>query len=105
MVKKSPSKKTKPEDGFDRLARLIKSESDDIRAEMKKGFSSVRFEMNEKFVEVHAELRAIRHELADINRRLDRLEEKYGSVKGYAKEIDEMRTRLKNIEKHLNLAR
>jgi len=99
--KSTTSRRRRPENGFDTLARLIKSESDDIRKEMHKGFAHVA----EHFVEVHGELRAIRNEIAAINRRLDRLEEHYGSVKGYAKEIDEIRARIKNIEKRLHLSR
>lgn len=108
MTKKSTVKRTKPENGFDRLARLIKSEGDDIRSEMREGFAKIdgRFvKVDEQFVETQAELRAIRHELADINRRLDRLEEDVDAMRGYSKEIDELRTRVRNIEKHPRLAK
>lgn len=107
MAKKSTVNRTKPEDGFDRLARLIKSEGEDIRREMREGFAKVdmRFsKVDEQFVETQAELRAIRHELAEINRRLDRLEEDADAVRGYSKEIDELRIRVRNIEKHPRLA-
>ena len=62
MAKKKTQKKD--EIGFDKLARLIKGESDDVRGEM----SKMRLDMNEGFVEVRGELRSIRVELVDINR-------------------------------------
>lgn len=99
MVKKKTPKKN--ESSFDKLARLIKSESDDVRGDM----SKTRFDMNEGFVEVRGELRSIRTELADISHRLDRLEQNVDAMRGYSKEIDEVRSRVKNIEKHLGIAR
>ncbi len=85
---------SKNENGFDKLARLIKSESDDIRRDM-----------HEQFSEVKMDLRSIRTELLDINRRLDRLEESVEAMKGFSKEIDELRSRVKNIEKHMSTSR
>ena len=67
MAKKGISKKTKPENGFARLERLIvktnentlerlmvviKGESDDIRSDMDTGFASVRNEMRQGFAKV-----------------------------------------------------
>jgi predicted nucleic acid-binding Zn-ribbon protein len=91
MAKKTTQAKN--ENGFEKLARLIKSEGDDIRRDM-----------HEQFSEVKMDLQSIRTELLDINRRLDRLEESVEAMKGFSKEIDEMRARMKNIEKHLHIA-
>jgi len=42
-------------------------------------------------------------ELADINRRLDLLDRQFANLKGVTKEIDEVRDRVRDIEKHLGL--
>jgi archaellum component FlaC len=121
MVAKKKITKNKG-DKFDMLARLIKSESDDIRDVMDKRFAKVDQQfakvdqqfikadvqfakIEENFHEIRQELRSVRTELSYINRRLDHLEEQYGNIKGYSKEIDELRARVKDIEKHLKTAR
>jgi predicted nucleic acid-binding Zn-ribbon protein len=49
------------------------------------------------------QLTSIESELKSINRRLDLLEEEVGGLKGFAKEIDELRARIAHIEKHLGI--
>ena len=49
------------------------------------------------------ELKPIHHELKEINRRLDTLDEEYKNLKGVTKEIDELRDQVRAIEKHLGL--
>jgi len=41
--------------------------------------------------------------VADINKRLDLFEQNYANLKGVTKEIDEVRERVRDIEKHLGL--
>ena len=41
--------------------------------------------------------------LRDINRRVDALEKVVGTIGGFAKEIDELRARVKDIERHLGM--
>lgn len=53
--------------------------------------------------EVTQRLSGIERELADINRRLDALEDDVADIRGYAKEIDELRSRMRAIERHLGL--
>ncbi len=48
--------------------------------------------------EVREELRAIRADLSDIQRRLGALTETVEGMKGYAKEIDELRARVRALE-------
>ncbi len=48
-------------------------------------------------------LKPIYHELKEINRRLDVLDEEYKNLKGVTKEIDELRADVRAIEKHLGL--
>jgi polyhydroxyalkanoate synthesis regulator phasin len=52
---------------------------------------------------IRAELKPIHHELKEINRRLDTLDEEYKNLKGVTKEIDELRDQVRAIEKHLGL--
>jgi hypothetical protein len=52
---------------------------------------------------IHEELKPIQHELREINRRLDTLDEQYKNLKGVTKEIDELRDQVRVIEKHLGL--
>jgi len=53
--------------------------------------------------EVQAALRPIHSELAHINRRLNVLDEHYKNLKGVTKEIDDIRDRVRDIERHLGL--
>jgi polyhydroxyalkanoate synthesis regulator phasin len=52
---------------------------------------------------IREELKPIHHELKEINRRLDVLDEEYKNLKGVTKEIDELRDHVRAIEKHLGL--
>ena len=54
--------------------------------------------VDEKLAPIHATL-------ADINRRLDALEEDYSNLKGVTKEIDEIRAEVQGIQKHLGIER
>ena len=51
--------------------------------------------------ETQDNFQTLRHELADINKRLDQIEESYANLKGVTKEIDELRAEARAIEKHL----
>ena len=54
---------------------------------------------------IREELKPIHHELKEINRRLDVLDEEYKNLEGVTKEIDELRAQVREIEKHLGLKR
>ena len=54
---------------------------------------------------VDEKLRPIHASLADINRRLDTIQESYSNLKGVTKEIDEIRDEVRAIEKHLGIER
>jgi DNA-directed RNA polymerase beta' subunit len=56
----------------------------------------VREEITDALQSVHATL-------ADINRRLDLVEEHYANLKGVTKEIDEIRAEVRAIQKHLGI--
>src|SRR5262245_37424615 len=46
---------------------------------------------------------ALHHELKEINRHLDTLDEEYKNLKGVTKEIDELRAQVRAIAEHLGL--
>jgi tetrahydromethanopterin S-methyltransferase subunit G len=50
------------------------------------------------------ELKPVRHQLSEIEKRLDTLDENYKNLKGVTKEIDDLRREIKVIKKHLGLA-
>ena len=52
---------------------------------------------------IDAALKPIHHELREINRRLDALDEQYKNLKGVTKEIDDLRAEVRAIEKHLGI--
>ena len=52
---------------------------------------------------VALELKPIRHDLKEIERRLDALERHYANLKGVTKEIDEIRAEVRAIQKHLGI--
>ena len=54
---------------------------------------------------VDEKLRPVFASLAEINRRLDVLEEHYANLKGVTKEIDEIRAEVRAIQKHLGMER
>jgi len=88
------------ESEFDKLARLVKSESEDIRKRMvtKEDIAVVRNEMATK-----NDTAAILEELKDIKSRLKVLEEKVEDHSGHSKEIDHAFERIATIEKHLGI--
>lgn len=62
----------------------------------------VRFDaIDARFDRLEEEVRAIRHDIANILDRLDVLEEQVGSIRGYSKEIDELRSRVNILEAQL----
>ena len=52
---------------------------------------------------IDSALKPIHHELREISRRLDALEEHYANLKGVTKEIDEIRAEVRAIQKHLGI--
>ena len=73
---------------------VTKSELAEFRAEM----SEFRVDANRHFSDIE-------RELAQITKRLDRLEADVADIRGYAKEIDELRLRVRAVENHLGLER
>lgn len=95
---------------FEKLARLIKEEGEDIRTELggKIGELGVQLgsldkKMDTGFARVDQELGAIRAELKSIRADLNALQDAVGEHDKYTKEIDHILQRVAAIEKHLRL--
>lgn len=85
----------------------VRDELSDLRSEMTTGFAGIRAEISDirETMATKEDVKELRAELREINMRLDNLEEAVGGMRGYAKEIDGLRTRLAAVEKHLGLNR
>lgn len=78
----------------------------ELRDDIHKRFDKVdqRFdETDQRFDEVDQRLETIEASVRGIRRDLDRLTERVEDIAGFSKEIDELRTRLVVIEKHLGI--
>jgi len=75
------------------------------RMATKADVAEFRLELHTFRTETEAGFRSLRTEPADINRRLDLIEQNYANLKGITKEIDEVRERVRDIEKHLGLSK
>jgi archaellum component FlaC len=84
-----------------RFSCLVLEEIKDFREDVDQRFQQV----DTRFDAVDARLSHITAELTQIVRRLDDLEEQVAGLKGFAKEIDEIRARVKEIERHLGINR
>src|ERR1700704_4030054 len=54
---------------------------------------------------VALEIKPVREQLRQIEKRLDMIEEHYANLKGVTKEIDEIRAEVHEIQKHLGIER
>ena len=54
---------------------------------------------------VALEIKPVREQLGQIEKRLDTLEQHYANLKGVTKEIDEIRDEVRAIQKHLGIER
>lgn len=103
----------KEETAYDKFAQLVVGEIHDLREHMDSRFEAVdkrfdtvdkRFEtIDKRFENIENELSHINASLAYITGRLDALEEKVACLTGYAKEIDELRERIRAIERYLKM--
>lgn len=81
-------------DQFEKLAQMMKEMHDDLSERVDAVHNDLSVRMEEGFASIRAELR-------EINRRLDALEERVQMQAGYAKEIDELRSRVITLEKQV----
>lgn len=97
------AKTKKKETDFDKLARLIKSESEDIRAELGGKIDSLEKKMDSGFARIDQELASIRAELKSIRADIASLQSTVKQHEGYTKEIDHVLKRVVAIERHLGI--
>ena len=76
----------------------LRNDVTEMRSAMvtKTDYHALRQEMLDGFKSVHAELR-------NINSRLDVLDQLYQNLKGVTQEIDDLRDRVREIERHLGI--
>lgn len=91
---------------FEKFSHLVLDAVNELRDDLiafRDDMTSFRNDMVGFRSEVSQRLSGIERELADINRRLDTLEEDVADIRGYAKEIDDLRARMRAIERHLGI--
>ncbi len=93
----------KKESDFDKLARLIKDESEDIRTELGGKIDALGKKVDSGFARVDQELASIRAELRSIRTDIAALQVSVGQHEGYTKEIDHILQRVAAIEKHVGI--
>ena len=87
----------------DDVHEIIREEMSSLDAKFTTAFAELNGAMKEGFAAIHTDIREIKNELVDIGDRLDNIESHIAVMKGYSVEIDELRSRLKAIEKHLGI--
>ena len=75
------------------------------RMATKSDVAELRLELHTFRTESEGNFRSLHIELADINRRLDTLQDLYANLKGVTKEIDDIRADVRAIQKHIGLHR
>lgn len=92
---------------FEKFSRIVLEAVHDFReefAEHHEEMTDFRAEMLQFRTETTQRMSGIERELAEINRQLDRLEQDVADIRGYAKELDELRSRIRAVETHLGIA-
>ena len=97
-------------DKIDHLTEIIKRGFANLDARMEKGFTAIADDIDDldhKIMSLRATtdtgFLSLRDELQEINECLNTLDENYTNVKGVTKEIDDVRARVKDIERHLGM--
>ena len=71
----------------------------------KAGVAELRLELHTFRTETEGSFRSLRSDLAEVNKRLDLIEQNYANLKGVTKEIDEIRAEVRAIQRHLGIER
>jgi len=92
---------------MDKNTRDILDSLDFIKERMasKSDIAELGLELSSFRTDTERNFRSLSVELRDITRRLDLLDQSFSQLKGVTKEIDDLRTRVHDIEKHLGLAK
>lgn len=92
------------------MTKQAEDKLDTLTVLIEKGFApvaddiaGVKMEMRSQFLALSETVGEIGAELRDINRRLDAFEKVVGNIGGFAKEIEELCARVKDIERHLGM--
>ena len=72
-------------------------------AALRKELNEFKIETHENFASVRSDIRDLRSEIKDIRSQLETLQSDMQSVKGFAKEIDLLASRVRAIETHLGI--
>jgi len=107
------AKKTTPnalERKIDNLTQIVKRGFSNLDTRIEKGFGAIADDIDDldhKIMSLRATTEtgflSLRDELHEINECLNALDENYKNLKGVTKEIDDIRSRVKDIERHLGI--
>ena len=107
------AKKTTPnalERKIDNLTQIVKRGFSNLDTRIEKGFAAIAADIDDldhKIMSLRATTEtgflSLRDELHEINECLNALDENYKNLKGVTKEIDDIRSRVKDIERHLGI--
>ena len=97
-------------DKIDHLTEIVKLGFANLDTRIEKGFAALADDIDDldhKIMSLRATTEtgflSLRDELHEINECLDTLDENYKNLRGVTKEIDDVRTRVKDIERHLGI--
>ena len=99
-------------DKIDHLTEIVKLGFINLDTRSEKGFAAIADDIDDldhKIMSLRATtdggFLSLRDELQEINECLNTLDENYKSLRGVTKEIDDIRTRVKDIERHLGISK
>jgi hypothetical protein len=99
-------------DKIDHLTEIVKLGFANLDTRVEKGFAAIADDIDDldhKIMSLRATTESgflsLRDELQEINECLNTLDENYKNLKGVTKEIDEIRIRVKDIERHLGISK
>ena len=97
-------------DNIDHLTEIVKLGFANLDARIGKGFAAVADDIDDldhKIMSLRATTEggflSLRDELREINECLNTLDENYKNLRGVTKEIDQIRSRVKDIERYLGI--
>ena len=99
-------------DKIDHLTEIVKLGFANLDTRIERGFTAIADDIDDldhKIMSLRATTESgflsLRDELQEINECLNTLDANYKNLKGVTKEIDEIRTRVIDIERHLGMSK
>jgi archaellum component FlaC len=99
-------------DKIDHLTEVVKLGFGNLDTRIERGFAAIVDDIEDldhKIMSLRATTEtgflSLRDELQEINECLNALDENYKHLRGVKKEIDDIRTRVKDIERHLGIGK